>query len=199
MAAWRHKISLLVLKKYFTCSLRSLMKYFSTLEEKFCLSARPYNILYLFWKINPLQWNFDIMKGQGQNMFDITRFRYIKVLFHIFYYYWGQKYCSLYQGLCYIEVHYIEVPLYITVRFTNMRILKFKSQLAIVFFAAGNHLNGPLRKQNFTLTGSKGHGLWSLIGGFWSVLCVSVWKRLLNFRVRMFVKSAVIAVSKASD
>ena len=35
MAAWRYEISLLVLKKYFTCSLRSLVKYFSTLEEKF--------------------------------------------------------------------------------------------------------------------------------------------------------------------
>ena len=43
--------------------------------------------------------------------------------------------------------------------FTNMQILKFKSQLTIAFFAAVNHLNGPLRKQNFTLTGSKGHGL----------------------------------------
>ena len=41
----------------------------------------------------------------------------------------------------------------------NMRIAKFKSQLTIAFFAAVNHLNGPLRKQNFTLTGSKGHGL----------------------------------------
>ena len=29
MAAWRYEISLLVLKKYFTCSLRSLVKYFS--------------------------------------------------------------------------------------------------------------------------------------------------------------------------
>ena len=35
MAPWRYEISLLVLKKYFTCSLRSLVKYFSTLEEKF--------------------------------------------------------------------------------------------------------------------------------------------------------------------
>ena len=26
-------------------------------------------------------------------------------------------------------------------------------------FAAVNHLNGTLRKQNFTFTGSKGHGL----------------------------------------
>jgi len=34
-----------------------------------------------------------------------------------------------------------------------------KSQLTIAFFAAVNHLNGPLRKQNFTLMGSKGHGL----------------------------------------
>ena len=48
----------------------------------------------------------------------------------------------------------------ITALFTNMRILKFESQLTIAFFAAVNHLNAPLRKQNFTLTGSKGHGLW---------------------------------------
>ena len=46
MAAWRYEISLLVLKKYFTRLLRSLVKYFSTLEEKFRISARPCNILY---------------------------------------------------------------------------------------------------------------------------------------------------------
>ena len=46
-----------------------------------------------------------------------------------------------------------------TALFTNMRILKFKSQLTISFFAAVNYLNGPPRKQNFTLTGSKGQGL----------------------------------------
>ena len=45
MAAWRE---LLVLKKYFTRSLRSLVKYFSTLEEKFWISARPRNIFYLY-------------------------------------------------------------------------------------------------------------------------------------------------------
>ena len=37
MAAWRYEISLLVLKKYF-----------STLEEKFCMSTRPCNILCIF-------------------------------------------------------------------------------------------------------------------------------------------------------
>ena len=41
MAAWRYEISLLVLNIYFTRSLRSLVKYFSTLEEKFRISARP--------------------------------------------------------------------------------------------------------------------------------------------------------------
>ena len=46
----------------------------------------------------------------------------------------------------------------VTALFTNMRILKFKSQLTIAFFAAVNHLNGPLGKQNFILTGLKGHG-----------------------------------------
>ena len=48
MAAWRHEISLLALKKYFTRSLRSLVKYLTTLEEKFRISARPCNIFYLF-------------------------------------------------------------------------------------------------------------------------------------------------------
>ena len=48
MAAWRYEISLLMLKKYFTCSRRSLVKYFSTLKEKFCISAWPCNILYIF-------------------------------------------------------------------------------------------------------------------------------------------------------
>ena len=37
-----------VSKKYFTRSLRSLVKYFSTLEENFRMSARPCNILYVF-------------------------------------------------------------------------------------------------------------------------------------------------------
>ena len=52
MAAWRYEISLLVLKKYFTCSLLLLMKYFSTLEEKFRISARPYNILCLSYLVH---------------------------------------------------------------------------------------------------------------------------------------------------
>ena len=47
MTAWRYEISVLVLKKHFTRSLRSLVKYFSTLEEKFRISARPCNILYI--------------------------------------------------------------------------------------------------------------------------------------------------------
>ena len=47
MAAWRYEVSLLVLKKYFTRSLSSLVKYFSTLEEKFRISKRPCNVLFI--------------------------------------------------------------------------------------------------------------------------------------------------------
>ena len=94
-----------------------------------------------------------------------------------------------------------------------MRIVKFKSQLTIAFFAAVNHLNGPVRKPNFILKGLKGHGLWFVICDWWISIrfvcfCVSrfvvcdryydwrqrktqLWRRLLNFRVRVFVKSAV--------
>ena len=43
--------------------------------------------------------------------------------------------------------------------FINTSILKFTIQLTFAFFAAVNHLSGPLRKQKFTSTGSKGHGL----------------------------------------
>ena len=101
-----------------------------------------------------------------------------------------------------------------TAFFTHMQILRFKSQLIIAFFTAVNHLNGPLRKQNFTSMGSKGYGLWFVISGFRSFLCVSVfqgslpvivimidgsekcnknllWRWLFNFRVCMFVKSTV--------
>ena len=46
-----------------------------------------------------------------ENMFVITRFRYMEVIFHIFYYYWGKENHSLYRGLRYIEVRYIKVPL----------------------------------------------------------------------------------------
>ena len=34
-----------------------------------------------------------------------------------------------------------------------------QNQLTFAFFAAANYLSGPLGKQNFTYTGSKGHGL----------------------------------------
>ena len=64
MAAWRYEISLLVLKKYFTRSLRSLVKYFSTLEEKFHISARPCNILYIiFIFLDGLCWKKRIQVG----------------------------------------------------------------------------------------------------------------------------------------
>ena len=49
MASWRYEISLLVLKKHFTRSLGSPLKYFSTLEEKLRIFARPCNILYVFF------------------------------------------------------------------------------------------------------------------------------------------------------
>ena len=49
MTTWRYEISLLVLKKYFTRSLHSLKKYFSTLKDKFRISAQPCNILYIQW------------------------------------------------------------------------------------------------------------------------------------------------------
>ena len=97
-----------------------------------------------------------------------------------------------------------------TVLFKNTWILKFESQLTFAFCATINLLSGPLRKQNFTVTGSKSHSLWFVIGGFhpfFAFLCfkvrclwslydwpqqkVHVWRQLLNFRVCMFLKNTV--------
>ena len=51
MATWRYEISLLVSKKYF-----------STLEDKFRISARPCNILYIFSLFQKASsWLFKIM------------------------------------------------------------------------------------------------------------------------------------------
>ena len=50
MAAWRYEISLLVLKifhSFAALTRSSLVKYFSTLEEKFRISARPCTFLYI--------------------------------------------------------------------------------------------------------------------------------------------------------
>ena len=54
---------------------------------------------------------FNEVPRDWQNVFTITRFSYIKVLFHIFYHYWGKENRSFFRGLRYIEVCYIEVPL----------------------------------------------------------------------------------------
>ena len=54
-----------------------------------------------------MQWNLDLLRAKGMT----KCVRYNKVLFHIFYHYWGKANRSLYQGLPYIGVRYIEVPL----------------------------------------------------------------------------------------
>ena len=51
MVAWRYEISLLVLKKIFHSFAALTRKYFSTLEEKFRIAARPCDILYICFKI----------------------------------------------------------------------------------------------------------------------------------------------------
>ena len=43
---------------------------------------------------------FNEVPRDWQNVFTITRFSYIKVLFHIFYHYWGKEN----RSFCYIEV-----------------------------------------------------------------------------------------------
>ena len=47
MAAWRYEISLRVLKKYFPSERSEEGEYFSKQEEKFRISKRPCNVLFI--------------------------------------------------------------------------------------------------------------------------------------------------------
>ena len=59
---------------------------------------------------------------------------------------------------------------YVTALFNDMRTL---ANSKVSFFNAVNHFSGPLGKQKFTSTGSKGHihGLWLV--DVWSIFCFS--------------------------
>ena len=51
-------------EKYFTRSLHSVVKYFSTLEEKFRISKRPCNILSVYFSIKVLSCSYqNLLKG----------------------------------------------------------------------------------------------------------------------------------------
>ena len=70
---WRYEIYLLVLKKYFTRSLRSLVKYFLTVEEKFCISTLPCNIFYLLYRY---WWNTRIFPFTKKSYLHRAQWRY---------------------------------------------------------------------------------------------------------------------------
>ena len=96
--------------------------------------------------------------------------------------------------------------------FISTRILKFQSQLTFAFFPVVNRLSG---QTEVYFNGFKRS--WFVICGFRSVLCVSVFqgsllvivvmidgsektyllRRFLNFRVHVFLKSAVRIVERA--
>ena len=60
------------------------------------------------WIVEP---RYNEGSSDWQNLFAIKRFRYMEILFRMFYCYWGKENRSLYRGLRYIEVRYIMVSL----------------------------------------------------------------------------------------
>ena len=67
----------------------------------------------------------------------ITRFRYIEVPFHIFYYYWGKRVRLLYRGLRHTDVRYIEVLLY---EATSLKRTNCASPLALQSLYEGSNV-----------------------------------------------------------
>ena len=71
------------------------------------MMAKPIRALELYYPviqfliIKYIQWNLNEVPRDRQNMLPIRWIRYIEVLFHLFYYYWGKENCFLYRGLRY--------------------------------------------------------------------------------------------------
>ena len=73
------------------------------------------------------------------------------------------------------------------------------SYLTFAFFAAVNHLTGPLRKQRFYFNEFKVHGLWFVIGEFQSVLCFYVFQGPLLVVENMIDCRSHVIIEKRSE
>ena len=77
---------------------------FSHVNVKYPLAIAKMRIRYAVSKCTTVQPQYNEVPRYWQNLFAITRFRYIEVLFHLFCCYWDKQNPSLYRGLRYIEV-----------------------------------------------------------------------------------------------
>ena len=72
-----------MLKKHFTLSLLSLVKYLSALKEKFCVSAWPWNILYLIlrksWHLPEYYWT-DALRGSFFKLSQVNPEKVINII-----------------------------------------------------------------------------------------------------------------------
>ena len=92
-------------------------------------STTLFDTCFTVWFPYTVETRYDEGLSDWQNLFAITRFLFIEVLFRTFlYYYWGKGNCSLYRGLRYIEVRcsIMEVSLYggpiVGVRFIDVSV-----------------------------------------------------------------------------
>ena len=82
----------------------------ATLLPHICTPSMDYDLIFCCL-LNTVEPEYNKVPRDWQNLFAITRFRYIKVLFHMFYYYWGKENRLLSRGLPYTKVCYIKLPL----------------------------------------------------------------------------------------
>lgn len=72
-----------MLKKHFTLSLLSLVEYLSALKEKFCVSAWPWNILYLIlrksWHLPEYYWT-DALRGSFFKLSQVNPEKVINII-----------------------------------------------------------------------------------------------------------------------
>ena len=89
VSSWKPK----VLRRRFVSSLQTLT-YFRCITNN-CTSREIFYLRNMYSTVEP--W-YHVGPRDLENLFAMTRFRYIEVLFHIFYYYWGKENRSLYRG-----------------------------------------------------------------------------------------------------
>ena len=106
-------------------------------------------------------------------MFAITRFRHIKVLFHISYSYWSKENRSFFRGLCNIEVRYIEI-LWRDLMSKHENFMPCSYLVCVIYNRTLEHLKSHVLDPLFS-----GRDIFTQVG-LWRSLCALWWSQKLK-------------------
>ena len=138
-----------------------------------------------------------------RNLFNMTRFPYVRGLFHMSYYQWDKEHRFLYQGLCYVEVRHVEVHCTTTANpswylFTCLTLSFFITYLrfcSLLFILA--HSNNKLAKSANTRAVKSSVPLCSIYKVSFYYLRINIWKSKSFYCPHLLTSSLCILTTQS--